>query len=73
MRKFLLGVLVGVMVAVVGIIIIVLVIGRLAASRQPTVAANSVLVLALEGDVPEVPPVDMPLPFVPSQARSHGS
>ncbi|MGI9070091.1 MAG: signal peptide peptidase SppA [Bryobacteraceae bacterium] len=67
MRKFLLGVLVGVMVAVVGIVIIVLVIGRLAASKQPTVAANSVLVLALEGDVPEVPPVDIPLPFVPSQ------
>jgi protease IV len=67
MRKFLLGVLVGAMVAVVGIVIIVLVIGRLAASKQPTVAANSVLVLALEGDVPEVPPVDIPLPFIPSQ------
>jgi protease IV len=67
MRKFLLGVLVGVMVAVVGIVIIVLVIGRLAASKQPTIAANSVLVLALEGDIPEVPPVDIPLPFVPSQ------
>jgi protease IV len=68
MRKFLLGVLVGVMVAVIGIIIIVLVIGRLAASKQPTVAANSVLVLALEGDIPEVPPVDIPLPFIPSQS-----
>jgi protease-4 len=67
MRKFLLGVLVGVMVAVVGIVIIALVIGRLAASKQPTIAATSVLVLALEGDVPEVPPVDIPLPFVPSQ------
>ena len=72
MRKFLLGVLVGVMVAVVGIIIIVLVIGRLAASRQPTVAANSVLVLALEGDVPEVRPVDLPsIRALPR--RSHGS
>jgi protease IV len=67
MRKFLLGVLVGVMVAVVAIVIIALVIGRLAASKQPTIAANSVLVLALEGDVPEVPPVDIPLPFIESQ------
>jgi protease IV len=68
MRKFLLGVLVGVMVAVVGIIIIALVIARLAASKQPTIAANSVLVLALEGDIPEVPPVDIPLPFIESQS-----
>jgi protease-4 len=68
MRKFLLGVLVGVMVAVVGIIIIALVIARLAASKQPTIAGNSVLVLALEGDIPEVPPVDIPLPFIESQS-----
>jgi protease-4 len=68
MRKFLLGVLVGVMVAVVGIVIIVLVIGRLAASKQPTVAANSVLVLALDSDIPEAPPVDIPLPFIESQS-----
>jgi protease-4 len=67
MRKFLLGVLVGVLVAVVGIVIIVLVIGRLAASKQPTIAADSVLVLTLEDDIPEVPPVDIPLPFLPSQ------
>jgi protease IV len=68
MRKFLLGVLVGVMVAVVGIVIIVLVIGRLAASKQPTIAGNSVLVLTLEGNVPEVPPVDIPIPFIESQS-----
>jgi protease IV len=67
MRKFLLGVLVGVLVAVVGIVIIVLVIGRLAASKQPTIAADSVLVLTLEDDIPEVPPVDILLPFLPSQ------
>jgi protease IV len=67
MRKFLLGVLVGVLVTFFGLFIIVLVVGRLAAGKQPTIAANSVLVLALDGDVPEVPPVDIPIPFIQAQ------
>ncbi|MBV9302158.1 MAG: signal peptide peptidase SppA [Acidobacteriaceae bacterium] len=69
MRKFFLGVLVGGVVAVFGIFIIVLVIGRLAASRQPTIAPNSALVLTLQGGIPEVPPVDIPLPFAQAQSE----
>lgn len=68
MGKFLLGVLVGVIVAVLGSLIIVLAVGRLFASKQPTVAANSVLVLTLDGELPEAPPVDLPLPFFESQS-----
>jgi protease IV len=67
MAKFLLGVLVGVVIAVCGAFIIILVIGRLFASKQPTVAANSVLVLSLSGDIPEVAPVEIPLPFIQTQ------
>lgn len=51
MAKFLWGVLVGVIIAVLGIFIIALAIGRLFANKQPTIAANSVLVLALEGEL----------------------
>ncbi|MDQ2736479.1 MAG: hypothetical protein M3Y55_16135, partial [Pseudomonadota bacterium] len=63
MAKFLLGVLVGVIVAVLGSLIIVLAIGRLFASKQPAVAANSVLVITLDGEVPEAAPVELPIPF----------
>ncbi|HTU44369.1 MAG TPA: signal peptide peptidase SppA [Bryobacteraceae bacterium] len=68
MAKFLLGVLVGVVVAIVGAFIIVLAIGHLFANKQPTIAANSVLVLSLDGDLPEAAPVDLPIPFIQNQS-----
>ncbi len=67
MAKFLLGVLVGVVVTVVGGLIILLAIGRIFAAKQPTIAANSVLMLTLDGDIPEAAPIDISLPFLPSQ------
>lgn len=68
MAKFLLGVVVGVVIAIVGAFIILLAIGRLFASKQPTIAANSVLVLSLDGELPEAAPLDMPIPFVQVQS-----
>jgi protease-4 len=68
MGKFLLGVVVGVVVAIVGAFIILLAIGRLFAAKQPSIAANSVLVLSLEGDIPEAAPVDMAVPFLQVQS-----
>ncbi len=68
MAKFLLGLVVGAVVTVLGILIIGLAIGRLFATKQPTIAANSVLVLTLEGDVPEAAPVEFPFPFPQSQS-----
>ncbi len=68
MAKFLLGVLVGAIVTVLGIFIVVLAVGRIFASKQPTIAANSVLVLALDGNLPEAAPVDIPIPFLQSQS-----
>jgi protease IV len=68
MAKFLLGVVVGVVIAVVGALIIVLAIGRLFANKQPTIAANSVLVLSLEGELPEEAPVEVPIPFLQTQS-----
>ncbi len=67
MAKFLLGVLVGAIVAVLGIFIVVLAIGRLFANKQPSIAADSVLVLTLDGDLPEAAPVEFPIPFLQTQ------
>ena len=68
MAKFLLGLLVGAIVTVLGIFIVVLAIGRLFSAKQPTIAPNAVLVLALSGDLPEAAPVEVPLPFLETQS-----
>ncbi len=60
--------MVGAVVTILGILIIGLAIGRLFATKQPTIAANSVLVLTLEGDLPEAAPVELPIPFLQSQS-----
>lgn len=66
MRRFFWGFLVGLIATIVGLAIIVLAIGRLAANKRPTIPANSVLVLALEGNIPEANSVDIPIPFIQS-------
>jgi protease-4 len=68
MWKFVLGVAVGIVVAVVGSFIILFSIGRAFSSKQPTVAGDSVLVLTLDGDLPEAPSVEIPIPFLQAQA-----
>ena len=68
MRKFLLGVLIGVVIAVLGLVVIGLALGRAFANKAPTVAGNSVLVLGLKGDIPETVPVDIEIPFFQQQA-----
>ena len=68
MWKFFIGVVVGVVVAVLGTFIILLAVGRLFSNKQPTVAGDSVLVLALQGNIPETAPVEIPVPFLQSQS-----
>ena len=60
MLKFLLGVLVGVLLVFVGAIFIFAVALHFR-EQTPPVASNSVLVLRLEGDIPEKPPLELPL------------
>ena len=67
MWKFVLGIAVGIVVTVVGSFIILFSIGRAFSSKQPTVAGDSVLVLTLDGELPEAPSVDIPIPFVQAQ------
>jgi protease-4 len=68
MWKFLLGVLVGIVVAIFGAFVILLAIGRTFATKPPSVAANSALVIALRGDVPEAAPLDVGVPFFQQQS-----
>jgi len=63
MAKFLLGVVIGVVVAIVGSVILLFAIGRIFANKQPTVADNAVLLLDLQGAIPEAAPVDIPFPI----------
>ncbi len=68
MKKFLLGVLVGLVFTVLAGLIVILAVAKLAAPKTPTIAANSILVLRLDGDMPESPPVEFPLPFLEQQS-----
>ncbi len=69
MKKFLLGILVGLVFAALAGVIFFLAIVKLASSKQaPTIAGNSVLILNLDGELPEAAPVEVPLPFFEQQS-----
>jgi len=66
MRKFALGFVIGLLFAG----LVALIIGAFAmrfSERPPVVADGSTLVLHLEGELPEQPPVTLPLPFLEEQ------
>jgi protease-4 len=67
MRKFLLGIVVGLALAGLSVVVLVFALARLG-DRRPTVADGSTLVLRLEGPAPEQPPVEIPFPFWESQS-----
>ena len=68
MKKFLLGAFVGLLFAAVCVIVVLGVLWKMGSGNVPSIADNSVLVLNLEGDVPEVPPVNLKLPFSDGQS-----
>ena len=61
MAKFLFGLITGVVVCVAGFLLIVFALARSFREAPAAVAQNSVLELQLSGDIPERPPVDVPL------------
>lgn len=67
MSKFLLGLIVGAIVAVLCLVLVMFAVGRAFSSKQPVIASNGVLVVALEGSLRESYPVEIPIPFVQSQ------
>jgi len=66
-KRFFIGVLVGLLFAGLALVIIVFAAIRFGGNRTPQVAANSTLVLHLEGELPEQPPIDLPIPFLTEQ------
>jgi protease IV len=68
MKKFLLGAFVGLLFAFVCIVVLVAVALKIGANKAPAIASNSALVLNLNGDLPEVPQIDVDIPLVPNQS-----
>lgn len=68
MWKFFVGLLVGIVVAVLVTFIVVLAVGKTFSNKQPTISGDSVLVLALSGTIPEAAPVEVPIPFLQSES-----
>ncbi len=66
MKKFLIGLITGFVLAGLFVLIIAFALVRIG-SRQPTVAEGSTLVMKIEGEVPEKAPPELPLPFLESQ------
>ncbi len=63
MKKFLLGVFVG--LALAGLLVLGMVLAAVSAgARPPSVRDGSTLVLALRGEIPERPPVRVPIPII---------
>lgn len=68
MKKFLLGAFVGLLFAAICVVVVLGVLWKMGGGNVPSIPDNSVLVLNLEGDVPEVPPVSLKLPFGEGQS-----
>jgi protease-4 len=68
MKRFLLGFVIGILfVGLLGVLLVFAAVRLGSGGRAPTVAANSALVLHLEGDVPEQAPVDVAVPYFQDQ------
>jgi protease-4 len=66
MKKFALGFIIGLLFA--GLVIVILIFAAMRfGERKIVVADGSTLVLHLEGEMPEQPPVELPVPFLEQQ------
>src|SRR5687767_15990270 len=68
MKKFLLGLLAGLVLAGVALVVLVFAAAKLG-DRKPAIPPNAVLVMRLNGDTPEQPGPEMPFFFPGSEAR----
>ncbi len=67
MKKFLLGLIAGFLLAGFGAVVLVFALAR-AGDRKPSVPDGATLVVKLSGEVPEIAPVEIPLPMFESQS-----
>ena len=66
MRRYLIGAVLGIVLTIVGLLVVAGILVKVLSNKKPAVPENAVLVLNLDGNVPEVAPVDVDLPFVQS-------
>lgn len=67
MKKFLLGLFAGFVLAAFGAFVAVFALAR-AGERRPAVDSQATLVVRLSGEIPEISPVEIPLPMFESQS-----
>src|SRR6266478_1081938 len=70
MAKFLIGLLMGVILTVALIVIGAFSLARFGTEKRVVVPDSSTLILRLEGDIPERPPIELPIPFFEQQTSS---
>ena len=70
MLKFLIGLLVGVILTVALIVIAAFSVARFGTEKRTVVPDSATLILRLEGDIPERPPIEFPIPFFEQQSPS---
>src|SRR3954465_5531850 len=66
MKKFLIGLIAGLLLAGLTVLVLVFSLARLG-ERQPTISDGSTLIIKLQGDIPEKPAVEIPIPFISEQ------
>lgn len=69
MAKFLVGIVTGLILAVLLGLSVTFALMRTGAEKPPSVASGSTLVLQLRGDLPERPPVEYPIPILQDRNR----
>src|SRR5258707_5113226 len=70
MAKFLIGLVTGAILTILFGVVIVFSLARFGTEKRVTVPDNPTLILRLEGDIPERPPMEYPIPFFEQHAAS---
>src|SRR5258708_2978354 len=70
MGKFLIGLLTGAILTILCGVVLVFSLARFGTDKRVAVPDNATLVLVLEGEIPERPPGDLPIPFCEQQTQS---
>ncbi len=63
MKKFLIGIVTGILLAFLCGLIVVFSLARFG-DRRPAISDESTLILDLQGEIPEKPPIEVPIPFL---------
>ena len=63
MKKFIIGLLTGILLTILSVVIFFFSLVRLG-DRRPNVPDDATLVLRLDGEIPEKAPVEVPIPFI---------